>query len=530
MSVMPVRLPDFVKRLLSRPGPTRRRPTPKLGCEFLEDRVVPTAAVTVAALGNAVEGGAPALFQFLRTETDGPLTVNFSVGGTAAPGYDYDPIGSAVTFGDGEPYAYVTVAAVADVIDEPTETVSVTLNPYYYNYTVGTPSSATVNILNQQPPPAVFDLDVSANGVLGDPVDGAANYLPGYEGAVQKVSTGMNFNSDSYQVGGQQIKLVLDGIGSATPNLVKVEFELVVAETSSHPGYASNKTHPDVQGMGKQYDYSFLPEKDFFKDPAVWPNTTGNPPMDPSLPPNPVTTVTPNSAEQPWAGRQVGGQMQANRTWINLYCKDYGGATQAKVTAHYNIGGQQQLRVFTLDIPLDTDNDGLADKWELEMGARWNAQYEQTLTPEQMLNGFAPGMDAENIDPDHGGPLWGHKEGGDAHTILEEYRGYILDGGGLNGQGAGGRAGGHMRLDPARKEILVEVDHVAGLQDVPGNSLRNILDGASKVFSNADRGAGIYMYYLLDQTALNIPDNTIDTQRCSVEILARGSEEHEVVG
>ena len=31
------------------------------------------------------------------------------------------------------------------------------------------------------------------------------------------------------------------------------------------------------------------------------------------------------------------------------------------------------------------------------------------------------------------------------------------------------------------------------------------MNGASKVFSNADRGAGIYMYYLFDEVALNLP-------------------------
>ncbi|MBY0459678.1 MAG: hypothetical protein K2V38_20350, partial [Gemmataceae bacterium] len=70
---------------------------------------------------------------------------------------------------------------------------------------------------------------------------------------------------------------------------------------------------------------------------------------------------------------------------------------------------------------------------------------------------------------------------------------------------------------------MVEVDHAAtlnNLPDVPGVPAANqtqtgrlnvVLDGASKVFSNAERGAGIYMYYLFDQTNLDLPKASVDT-------------------
>jgi hypothetical protein len=498
---MSLRLTDLVKRLLSRP--THRRPTPKLGCELLEGRVVPYAAVSVSTPVADVPEGGSAAFVFMRSETAGPLTVHFTVGGTASLAHDYTPFGTTVTFADGANTATATVAAVVDVIEEPTESVTVTLNPYY-GYTVGTPNPATVLILNVQVPPATFDLDVDANGALGGPADGVANYLPGYEGTTAKVSTGTNLNAPAYQ--GQHLKLVLDGIGRDTPNLVQVEFELIQAKTTSYPGYASNRTHETIQGMGKEFDYSFHPYRDYFKQPAA------------PGPDDPITTITRDTQAGQVGGvlgnRPVGGEMEDTRTWISLYCKDYGGATEAKVTAHYNIGGMQQTREFILKIPLDVDNgglgDGLADKWELEMGARWNAQYGVQLTPAEMLAGFAPGMDAEPADPDNAGPLVPQKDVGDAHTILEEYRGYILDGGGYNGAGANGHTGGHIRLDPARKEILVEVDRAATLNNIPNNDLPAILNGASKVFSNAARGAGIYMYWLFDQT-LNMPLGDVNT-------------------
>ena len=489
------------------PARTAPRPTPKLGCELLEGRVAPSASVSVTALTDADEGGGAGLFRFTRSEAAGPLTVHFSVTGTAAPLHDYTPFGTTVTFGSGDPYAYATVAAVADVIGEPTESVTVTLQQWY-NYAIGSPGAATVFIHNIQPPPATFDLDVNANGALGDPVDGAANYLPGYEGTTPKVSIGTNFNAPAYQ--GQHLKLVLDGIGRDTANLVQVEFELIGAKTTSYPGYASNRTHDTIQGANKAHDYSFHPYRDYLKQPAA------------PGPDDPITTITRATPASPVGGvlgdRPVSGEVGGTRTWISLYCKDYGGATQARVRAHYNLGGMQQVREFPLlNIPVDADNnragDGLADKWELEMGARWNAQYGVTLTAAQRLAGFAPGMDAEVADPDHVGPgrdrLVDQAETGDAHTILEEYRGYVLDGGGLDGAGQNGHTGGHIRLDPARKEILVEVDRAAVVNNIPAGGLGAVMEGASGVFSNA-RGAGIYMYYLFDELTLNLPKADVD--------------------
>ena len=126
-------------------------------------------------------------------------------------------------------------------------------------------------------------------------------------------------------------------------------------------------------------------------------------------------------------------------------------------------------------------------------------------------------MDDERADPDEfditpAGPLVAQAEAGDAHTIRKEYRGYILDGGGLNGFGGGGHPGGHIRLDPARKEILVEVDRAAAINanSLPAGGIAAVMNGASGVFSNSTRGAGIYMYWLMDEVALDLPVDKTD--------------------
>ncbi len=337
----------------------------------------------------------------------------------------------------------------------------------------------------------MFDLDVNADGDLLDAVDGAAGYLPGYEGAVAKVSRGSSFNVPNYQ--GQQMKLVLDGIGKTNADVTKVEF--VIDQVSSWDGYASNRTDPSLEGETSKEDYSF--------------RRNGNEPTR-------TIAITPTSIESTANGGAYGGAMDDTKTWVNFYCKDFGGASRLQARIYRGLA----VETLLLSVPVDNDSDGLADKWEIEMGKRWSAQY--GLPPmtdtaaKAMFNRIPtntdPAVDNELADPDGvGGPLSPQAEAGDAHTVMEEYRGYILDGGGLDGNGVNGHAGGHIRLDPARKEILVEVDRAAVLNNVPGNDLKPILNGASGVFSQATRGAGIYMYWLMDEAALDLPKDKLDT-------------------
>ena len=202
---------------------------------------------------------------------------------------------------------------------------------------------------NEIPPPRpapVFDLDVNANGSLDDAVDLVANYLPGYEGTTQKVSTGTSFNTDVYQ--GQRTKLILDGIGSDTSEVKRVEFEII--DVTDHAGYASNRSFTTNVGTD---DYSFSADAD-----------------------NRSYTIMPGDSEIILPGGYEGGHMDATKTWINFYAKDYGG--WAKIEARIytdDAPGSRTVCVFQLTVPKDTDNDYLADKWEIAMADRWSGQY-----------------------------------------------------------------------------------------------------------------------------------------------------------
>src|SRR6185295_10052219 len=95
-------------------------------------------------------------YTFTRTGvTSTPLTVNFTIGGTATFNTDYTQTGAAtfvppngtVTFGAGNSTATVTVDPTADITSEPDETVILTLAAGT-GYDVGAPSTATGTIVN----------------------------------------------------------------------------------------------------------------------------------------------------------------------------------------------------------------------------------------------------------------------------------------------------------------------------------------------------------------------------------------------
>ena len=89
-------------------------------------------------------------FTFTRTvPLTAALKVNFTVGGTATRGGDYISIGTTVVFAAGSATATKTVSVIDDRLVEGNETVGVTL-ANGTGYTVGSPSSATVTIKDDE--------------------------------------------------------------------------------------------------------------------------------------------------------------------------------------------------------------------------------------------------------------------------------------------------------------------------------------------------------------------------------------------
>ncbi|MCA0232113.1 MAG: BspA family leucine-rich repeat surface protein [Bacteroidetes bacterium] len=167
--------------------------------------LIPAVRVT-SSLGSITEDGGTNLrytFTLSSAATTSPLTINFSVGGTATPKYtgdavtsstDYQIIGAStftssggsVIIPSGSTSAYVEVDPYVDLLVESNETVSLTITSGT-NYTIGTPSSATSTITNDDFP----DMNIKGNNTSiadGSTTPSLTNFTDFGE---QMVTTGM---------------------------------------------------------------------------------------------------------------------------------------------------------------------------------------------------------------------------------------------------------------------------------------------------------------------------------------------------
>jgi hypothetical protein len=148
--------------------------------------------ITVTASPNAVaeDGAANLIYTFTRTgDLGSPLTVNYSINGSATSGNDYAAVGTSVTFAAGSATAVVTVDPTADTTVEPNETVALTLATGS-GYTIGTPGAVTGTITNDDavapppPPPsgALMGWDLNAANTGLAPHGLVGSQLPLYMG------------------------------------------------------------------------------------------------------------------------------------------------------------------------------------------------------------------------------------------------------------------------------------------------------------------------------------------------------------
>lgn len=128
---------------------------------------VPSASITVSP-ASTPENGAPNLIYTvaLSAASASPVTVNYTIGGTAILGDDYAVIGTSVTIAAGATSQTVVVNPNPNGTIEPDETVILTLAAGA-GYTVGTPASATGTILNDDFPSVAVDSVTVAEGNSG---------------------------------------------------------------------------------------------------------------------------------------------------------------------------------------------------------------------------------------------------------------------------------------------------------------------------------------------------------------------------
>lgn len=123
---------------------------------------VPSVTVSVSPAAVAEDGAPNLIYTFtLNQAAFSAISVNYTIGGTAANGTDYATIASPLVIPAGNTTGTVTVNPTADTTIEADETVTLTLAAGT-GYTVGVPNSATGTILNDDLPNLTIN-DVTVN-------------------------------------------------------------------------------------------------------------------------------------------------------------------------------------------------------------------------------------------------------------------------------------------------------------------------------------------------------------------------------
>lgn len=123
------------------------------------DAAIPTIALTVSdsqaaetPIGQSFNSGQ---FTITRTgNTATALTVNYTLGGTAGNGTDYNQTGNSIMIPMGQTSVTIPITVIDDSLVEPNETVSLTLNANS-NYILGSSTTGTVTIADNDQLPTV---------------------------------------------------------------------------------------------------------------------------------------------------------------------------------------------------------------------------------------------------------------------------------------------------------------------------------------------------------------------------------------
>lgn len=278
------------------------------------------------------------------------------------------------------------------------------------------------------------NLDVSGDKQVDKPEDGLTTFLPGYRGDEAMLHDSSKSFAELEYTGLQKLHLVLEGAAH-----LQAEFEIIMV--SSHPGFAVNTPH-DGFAEGAEEDFSFDPEVN---------------------------------------QRNAIGEPAGEHLVVPLYCKDYGGHCIIQIIVR-DANGEEIARTRRL-IPNKTRQLGIADAWLIAEGERWEEIHGELPVPG---GDFAPGDDTEPKEP--------HETEGDGLTVFEEYRGFIL-GGGRDENGP--HEGGHRRLSPARKELLVHASMIPGL---PEEGLpKNFMPGVAELYNHPEHGVDIDIHWIVTE-------------------------------
>jgi hypothetical protein len=134
---------------------------------------IPTVTVTAEDASANEAGLDTAIFRLTRSgDLSSPLTVSYTVSGSATSASDYQPLPGIVTFAAGQAVANITLNPIDDADAEPAETVVVSLATGT-GYSIGTPAAATATIQSDEGPPTgiVVTIEASDNSAAEGTLD-----------------------------------------------------------------------------------------------------------------------------------------------------------------------------------------------------------------------------------------------------------------------------------------------------------------------------------------------------------------------
>lgn len=135
---------------------------------------ISTISVNATVATTDTTGSAPGVFQLTRVgDASAPLAVNYTVGGSAVAGVDYEPLPGTVVFPAGVTSLNLTLTPKANAQNVNNRTAIFTLTANSANYGIGTSDHATVTIFYN--PGTLFVSNLrSAAGVSGTTAFGTA--------------------------------------------------------------------------------------------------------------------------------------------------------------------------------------------------------------------------------------------------------------------------------------------------------------------------------------------------------------------
>ena len=176
--------------------------------------------VTVSTAQANEAGPTDAQFTVSRTgDTSAPVTVQYTVAGTALAGTDYAALPGVVTIEAGSSTAIVGVTPIDDAAFESNESVILTLTANAA-YSLGSPTAATVTIVSDDLPPDLVVSSMTAPSTAGADVDivvtdttknqGTGSSLPSKTGFY--LSTNLNLDGTDVWLGSRPVPSLGPGV------------------------------------------------------------------------------------------------------------------------------------------------------------------------------------------------------------------------------------------------------------------------------------------------------------------------------